>query len=201
MAIKQTKREINAEQNRHQIVQAATELFDEFGFDKVTMDDICEKANVSRSTFYSLFHSKQDLIMLYDGVERKRYLKAHYVYREDIPFRELLQSFWKANLAHNRHNGHLWSRSTYISYIETYRQESQENNYYQEELQRIIDRGIREHAFAIHFTSEEYRIVLHDWLIGVLLGWSLHPDDKKDIDDFYERILDQMVDIVTVSGK
>jgi len=41
--------------------QTALELFDQYGFDKVSMTDIAEKAHVSRASVYNFFESKDNL--------------------------------------------------------------------------------------------------------------------------------------------
>ncbi len=43
------------------IMQTALELFDQYGFDKVSMTDIAEKAHVSRASIYNFFESKDNL--------------------------------------------------------------------------------------------------------------------------------------------
>ncbi len=43
------------------IIQMALELFDQYGFEKVTMTDIAEKAHVSRASIYNFFESKDNL--------------------------------------------------------------------------------------------------------------------------------------------
>jgi AcrR family transcriptional regulator len=43
------------------IMQMALELFDQYGFDKVTMTEIAEKAHVSKVSIYNFFESKDNL--------------------------------------------------------------------------------------------------------------------------------------------
>ncbi len=43
------------------IMQTALELFDQYGFEKVSMTDIAEKARVSRASIYNFFESKDNL--------------------------------------------------------------------------------------------------------------------------------------------
>lgn len=43
------------------ITQMALELFNQYGFDKVSMTDIAEKAHVSRASVYNFFESKDNL--------------------------------------------------------------------------------------------------------------------------------------------
>lgn len=42
-------------------MQTALKLFDQYGFDKVSMTDIAEKAHVSRASIYNFFESKDNL--------------------------------------------------------------------------------------------------------------------------------------------
>ncbi len=50
-------------QRREEIVQAAERVFFSNGFDKATMDDIAEGAELSKGTLYLYFKSKEDLHM------------------------------------------------------------------------------------------------------------------------------------------
>lgn len=43
------------------ILQAALELFDQYGYDKVTVSEIAEKAHVSKVSIYNFFASKDNL--------------------------------------------------------------------------------------------------------------------------------------------
>ena len=43
------------------IMQTALELFDQYGFDKVTVTEIAEKAHVSKVSIYNFFESKDNL--------------------------------------------------------------------------------------------------------------------------------------------
>lgn len=43
------------------IIQTALDLFDQYGYEKVSMTDIAEKARVSRASIYNFFESKDNL--------------------------------------------------------------------------------------------------------------------------------------------
>ena len=47
MAIKPTKRELHSQETRQRIVEAASELFNEYGFDQTNVKDIRERAGVA----------------------------------------------------------------------------------------------------------------------------------------------------------
>lgn len=56
-------RERKKEQVRRQFQRTALELFDEQGFENVTVDDIAERAEISRSTFFRYFPTKEDVLI------------------------------------------------------------------------------------------------------------------------------------------
>ena len=45
-----------------QIIEAARKLFYQFGFKKVSMDEIAKEANVTKKTIYMYFGSKEELL-------------------------------------------------------------------------------------------------------------------------------------------
>lgn len=52
-----------------QIINAARELFNIYGYKKVSMDEIAKKAGVTKRTVYSYFKSKQDLLKYFINEE------------------------------------------------------------------------------------------------------------------------------------
>ena len=78
------------------IIQSAEELFMQFGFKKVTIEDICQKAGASKMTFYKYFKNKNELIlfmtekMFEEGMEKFREIE-----KSDLPFTEKLQAILK----------------------------------------------------------------------------------------------------------
>ncbi len=62
MAIESGLRERKKNKTRLDIVRAATQLFVTRGFDKTTMDDIADAAEVSRSTLFRYFGNKEAMV-------------------------------------------------------------------------------------------------------------------------------------------
>lgn len=78
------------------IILAAQELFREVGFDKLTIIQICQKAKISRVTFYKEFEDKEHLIFSLFLEEDKEFSKIMLkrMQKKDkdgkVPFRKLI---------------------------------------------------------------------------------------------------------------
>jgi len=57
------RKEREKQQRKEEIIQAAEKVFFSRGFEKSTMDDIAEEAELSKGTLYLYFKSKEDLHM------------------------------------------------------------------------------------------------------------------------------------------
>lgn len=56
----------------HRIFKAAVELMRKDGFDRVSVDQICERADVARATFFQHFSSKAALMDVFTDIVRQR---------------------------------------------------------------------------------------------------------------------------------
>lgn len=77
MRIHKTKRQIQAELTKQRILQNATKLFDEYGFENVSMEDIAKASESSIGGIYHYFASKGEIaayaITTYDDEYDKFY--------------------------------------------------------------------------------------------------------------------------------
>lgn len=69
-------RERKKEQKRERLTQAAFDLFTERGFDDVTVEEIAERAEVSKSTLFRYFDTKEDLLLVGARMHRDALLSA-----------------------------------------------------------------------------------------------------------------------------
>lgn len=61
-AIEPSRRERKKEETRHRIFHAAIDLFREKGFESTTVDEITERADVAKGTFFNYFHRKDAVL-------------------------------------------------------------------------------------------------------------------------------------------
>jgi Transcriptional regulator len=60
---KETKRTIQGRQTRQKLFDTSMALFSKHGYDKVTIDDICDKIGVSKGALYTHFESKDQILV------------------------------------------------------------------------------------------------------------------------------------------
>jgi AcrR family transcriptional regulator len=77
---------------KEQLETTAKDLFWKHGFKKVSIDEICKKANVSRKTFYTFYENKNALVIFIlnetiEGIKAVNYQ----LFESDTPFAEKLQ--------------------------------------------------------------------------------------------------------------
>ena len=74
---------------KEQVIESARELFTEYGYKRVSMDEIAKKSGVTKKTIYTYFKDKNELIkfFLYEELEKMK-LMTKEVNKEKIPYIE-----------------------------------------------------------------------------------------------------------------
>ena len=77
---------------RTQIIKTTTDLFSRFGSKRVTVEEICETAGVSKVTFYRYFKNKEDLIRhIRDELIEIAFVKFDEISAMDIAYPEKIE--------------------------------------------------------------------------------------------------------------
>ncbi len=81
------------EKKKEQIRKVSLELFQEFGFDKVSLAEIAKKAKVSPVTIYNHFGTKDELIkdVLHTFLEKEWKNRIQTVHRDDLSYPEKVE--------------------------------------------------------------------------------------------------------------
>lgn len=89
------------DEKRRQILEAALELFSDYGFHGASMAKLAQKANVPVGTIYRHFKGKEELIhALYVEIKRERIAAMLVGYDPDLPLRARFDLFWKNSYAY-----------------------------------------------------------------------------------------------------
>ena len=74
---------------RDQILRTGKDLFWKFGFRRVTIEEICKEAGISKMTYYKFFTNKMDLVKtLMDGILMGALEEYHTIINSDVPYPE-----------------------------------------------------------------------------------------------------------------
>lgn len=83
-----------------EILEAAKELFFKHGFKRISIEDICKKAGVSRRTFYVYYENKNDLLIkLLEQIREKNLRDISAITESRLPFSEKLIQISRYNIA------------------------------------------------------------------------------------------------------
>lgn len=107
--MKETNESLTSRRNPKykQLIQAARELFSKHGFRRITIDEICTKANVSKMTFYKYFENKLDIFKnVMDEIVLESCAKFENLMKENTDFRTKLQKLLELKIRGNQELGH-----------------------------------------------------------------------------------------------
>ena len=83
-----------------EIIEAAKELFFKHGFKRISIEDICNRAGVSRRTFYVYYENKTDLLIkLLEKIHEIQLKEFSAIKNSDLSFSEKLIQMTNYNIA------------------------------------------------------------------------------------------------------
>ena len=78
---------------KQQLVNTATELFRAHGFRRITIDEICKTANISKTTFCKYFKNKIDIAkVVLDTIYSQGKIRYYEMLKGDIPFSDKIEN-------------------------------------------------------------------------------------------------------------
>jgi len=146
-----------------EILEAAKELFFKHGFKRISIEDICNKADVSRRTFYVYYENKTDLLIkLLEKIHELQSQEIFAINNSDLPFPEKLIQMTNYHIAqlekitpefladihdpsfvefkeHYEEKGKYWKEKTQIFFAEAQKRGDIRSNLDIDFLQQFID--------------------------------------------------------------
>lgn len=180
MAIHPTRQHKKSIENKNRIIDTARQLFETCDFDTVTVDDICQQSRVSKGTFYYYFKAKDDLLVLAFVREMDHYLAAHFTLNDAAPLKLQFIDFVQCMYDYACSRGKEWTRSSYIGQISTQVELMREGRPMVEMLRALISRGLRESAFRLDYSVDEFYTLVIGTFTGLLVKWCTDPTDRYD---------------------
>jgi AcrR family transcriptional regulator len=87
---------LNLPEKQKNILSTALDLFQQFGIKRISIEEICKTASVSKMTFYKYFKNKSELVrFMWTQGYKQAFEKFDAIIAMDIPFEEKLQKLLK----------------------------------------------------------------------------------------------------------
>jgi AcrR family transcriptional regulator len=177
------------QRTRHLLLDALNELILEKGYEAMTVQDIIDRANVGRSTFYSHFQDKEDLLL--NGVE-SLWVELEKHLRNAIPTEETIWTLCLSMFEHAQ-----GQRSLYKALVG-----NQGGNLALKHIQKQLYELIYEHlkfAMSKNDTGMPPEILAHYFVSSfiALLTWWLDNDttySAQQMNNFYRQLIQRGVE-------
>ncbi len=173
--MKPNTRKIGAEKSREALLEAASMLFDQYGMNCVTVNDICQRAGLTKGAFYHHFEGKEEVASQVFTPQLDRYLEEHYRVCEGASGRERILELARCTYRFSQMIGREATRESYVLLL--HRQVS--TLYVLTRIHnRILRSGLeraREEGRLRPSVSEDEAVMLFASLMGgFLVKWSTY---------------------------
>ncbi|MFD9125129.1 TetR/AcrR family transcriptional regulator [Kitasatospora sp. NPDC059571] len=168
------RRERNKIRMKERLYDAALTLFTEQGYDETSIDEIAERADVARGTFFNYFQRKEDLLGTW-GEKRRDALTA--ALTPDSPdmgtaagqLRRCMTTLGRMSEEHQKETGAMlmaWVRAGHPLVEEPYLADL---------FARIAATGVERGEFRRQIAAEQIGNALRDLYLGTLYRWCGRP--------------------------
>lgn len=165
---------------KEQIIEAARNLFHQFGFKKVSMDEIAKEAGVTKKTIYMYFSSKEELLKYFiqEEITNMEEIVEEVESNNTDPFEAVNQAIYKI-LQYRKHQDFLniiakeaeWLRNPVI--IESLNLiDNKIQNYIRTKLQSAKEKG-----FIDYKDLDVTTFLIYKMYIALIIEWN--PKDKE----------------------
>ncbi|MCX4748056.1 TetR/AcrR family transcriptional regulator [Kitasatospora sp. NBC_01287] len=169
------RRERNKQRVRERLYAAAIDLFMAKGYDHTSIDEIAERADVARGTFFNYFQRKEDLITAWG--ERRRYnlmeLLAESEGGGSSPIGQLTHCMTVLGRLNWEERGLTVAMLT--AWVKAGRPILEEP-YVAEIFAGIVKAGVAQGEFRQGLEPEQVGNVLRDLYLGALYRWTSEPE-------------------------
>ena len=169
---------MQSNQSRSMITNALLQLLQENTFQKLTIKQICDRASVSRMTFYRYYHTIEEVFGCYlDGLLEEYYkgMTIRDDYTENIRFMMHNMPFSKELIGIIQKQG--LQKILTDSLLKYIYKASEQDNFYHMLGRRELD------AYQCHFIS--------DVIVSVLMVWAERgfQESQDELTEIYRRLL------------
>ena len=177
---KLSQRQIQGQNSRDKLLDAATRLFHENGYQAVTVNDICKAAQLTKGAFYHHFDSKEALYQHLYTPQLDTYLASHFSISEDADGKTLLLALADATLSFSEEIGRemtslsitvMLSRGT--SHLFT------EGRVHTRLLHQALSQSQAGNQLKCEGSEHELMLIYSCLMVGFLVKWASLADESN----------------------
>ena len=165
-------RKMQAELSKAKIIKTSFELFESRGIGNVSIESICNAAQISNGAFYHHFSSRDQLVVLYTREPLHSLLESRVVPKiGKKPTRELILTFFESIFAWIEKSGVEWSKTYYVSSLSLGKNDSYVSMVPYSTLLKIFEKGRERNEVPKTHPASFYTEYLFSILNGMSISW------------------------------
>lgn len=195
MAITPKKRYKKTLLTKKKILDCAYDLFIKYGFDQVTVDDICHICKITKGTFYHHFNTKDDLVCIALNNRLDTYLENHFNYDESEDYSKQLSDLISLSFTFFKSTGKAMIRKATETLTKTNVDVDSAlyERYFLNNLNKLIERGNKGNHFKFEASSIEIYSMLRAILSGAMVMYAIQDDVLDSVVDWNKIINEQVI--------
>jgi AcrR family transcriptional regulator len=179
MSKKPTSRDLQALETEKKVTDMAMKLVREYGYDRVTISQICEACGVAKGTFYSYFTSKKDILIKLTSRFNKE-LSQLFIFDENLRAATLYRNMVTSYLNYVNKDGHAFTKSYIKAMIdEELAKENVSLELQKNFIDKVIRKGLRDGDFQLNMTCDDFFAIFSATLMGVLTRWCMSKEGEE----------------------
>jgi AcrR family transcriptional regulator len=144
------------------LIETGKELFFRHGIKRVTIEEICEKSDVSKMTYYKHFSNKRDLVIsILDEIVDDAYKKFNEIIEGKISYREKIKEVIKMKLDMNSEYSDAFTDEAVKSDSYIYKHLISKSQEQAKAIEVLYNMGIKEGTINSQFSKEFFIHMLY----------------------------------------
>lgn len=194
-------REIQSLETKQKIFSTALALFDEKGYDNVTINDICQQIGLTKGAFYHHFNSKSDILIMKYKLNESTLLKYYHSISADNPSQKL-QKVINRFIDYPKLTSLEEVKSSFKVQIDSHYQEfvGGDSAVQKSILTKIIDEGQERGDFRKDLPAEQLADIINRYKFGLYIEWCI-KDGHMDITTIGQRDYNALLTMLLIPDK
>lgn len=194
-------REIQSLETKQKIFSTSLALFDEKGYDNVTINDICHQIGLTKGAFYHHFNSKSDILIMKYKFNESTLLKYYHSISANKPLQKL-EKIIKRFIDYPKLTSLEEMKSSFKVQIGSHYQEfvGGDSAVQKSILMKIIGEGQADGDIRDDMSNELLADIIIRYKFGLYIEWCI-KDGNMDITTIGQRDYNALLNMLLVPNK